>query len=86
MTKFSAFVIILALRIIYHPAPKQPVIAPFINPAPAGSPSQQFIPARKIIIDESIYNGETILYWVTGKNEKDNQTGYLPVNSIKPTV
>jgi len=69
MTKFTAFVIIVALRIIYHPSHAQTDIAPFASPAPLPTTSFSIVPAKVISIDGSISNQKVILNWVVSENE-----------------
>lgn len=72
MTKFTAFVIIVALRIIYHPSDAQTDIAPFASPSPLPS-TLSVNPAKVISIDGSISNQKVILNWEVSENETADQ-------------
>jgi hypothetical protein len=62
MIKFTALIIIAALRIAYQPSNAQSDRAPFASPV--------FIaPAKLINITGSISNHKVILNWVVGENE-----------------
>jgi hypothetical protein len=69
MTKYTAFVIILALRIAYHPSAAQRDIAPFASPSPLPVSTISVTPAKLISIDGSISNNKVILNWVVDENE-----------------
>lgn len=69
MTKFTAFVIIVALRIAYHPSPAQTDIAPFASPSPLPTTTLSVGPAKVISFDGSISNQKVILNWVVSENE-----------------
>jgi hypothetical protein len=69
MTKFTAFVMIIALRIGYHPSNAQNDIAPFTSPSPHLSSIVSFVPAKIISINGKISNNKVILNWVVGANE-----------------
>jgi hypothetical protein len=69
MIKYTAFVIIVALRIIYHPTHAQSDIAPFASTAPLSTTTISVTPAKLISIDGSISNHKAILNWVVGENE-----------------
>ena len=73
MTKFSAFIIIIALRIIYHPSIAQSGIAPFASPSPLSTSTISFSNARLISIEGSIHNKKVVLTWVVGQNETADQ-------------
>ena len=73
MTKFTAFVIIVALRIMYHPTHAQSDIAPFASPSPLPTSTISTAPARLISIKGSIHNSKVILNWVVGENETADQ-------------
>jgi len=73
MTKFTAFVIIVALRIIYHPSHAQTDIAPFASPSPLPPTTLSIAPAKVISIDGSISNQKVILNWVVSENETADQ-------------
>jgi hypothetical protein len=73
MTKFTAFVIIVALRIMYHPLPAQVSIAPFASPSPLSLQTISLVPAQLISFDGSISNHKVILKWVIDENETADQ-------------
>lgn len=68
MTKYIAFIIIIALRIAYNPASAQKEAVPFASPAPLPATTNT-VPARLISIDGSISNNKVVLNWVVGGNE-----------------
>lgn len=70
MTKYAAFIFILALRIFYHPLGlgNNNDSPPFANPVP--SPNASYLsPAKVISIDGSIQHNKVVLNWVVGENE-----------------
>jgi hypothetical protein len=69
MTKYTAFVIIVALRIMYHPSHSQSELAPFVSPSPLPAPTISVFPAKLININGSISNNKFILNWEVGENE-----------------
>ena len=69
MTKYITLAAIVALRIIYNPAPTQTVIAPFANPSPVTTSTISAPPAKLVRIDGSISNNKMILNWAVEKNE-----------------
>lgn len=69
MTKFTAFVIIVALRIAYHPAYAQTEIAPFASPSPLPSHTTTITPAKLISINGNVTGNKIFLNWVVGENE-----------------
>jgi hypothetical protein len=73
MTKYTAFVIIVALRIMYHPLPAQVTIAPFASPPPLSLQTNSLVPANLISIEGSISNHKVILNWVVSENETADQ-------------
>ena len=73
MTKFSVFVIIIALRIVYHPSHAQSDMAPFASPSPLPTSTISFSNARLISIEGSIRNKKVVLTWVVGQNETADQ-------------
>ena len=73
MLKYTAFIIILALRISYHPADAQTTIAPFTSPSPLSTTSISITPARLISVDGHIRDNKIILDWVVGQNETADQ-------------
>jgi|CXWL01.1.fsa_nt_gi hypothetical protein len=73
MIKFTAFVIIVGLRIMYQPSNAQAEIAPFSSPSPLPSSSIYFVPAKLISVNGSINNNKVILNWEVGENETADQ-------------
>jgi len=80
MTKLTAFVIIISLRIIYHPSSVQPDgLVPFASPVAhhsislASPLSTSTLPARLLRIEGSIIDHKVILNWVVGENETADQ-------------
>ena len=73
MTKFSAFIIIIALRIVFHPSHAQSDMAPFASPSPLPTSTISFSNARLISVEGSIRNKKVILNWVVGQNETADQ-------------
>ena len=73
MIKSVAFVLIVALRIIYHPSHAQSGIAPFASPMPLSTSTISTAPARLISINGSISNSKVILNWVVVENETADQ-------------
>lgn len=73
MTKFSAFVIIIALRIVYHPSQAQADIAPFASPSSLPASTISFSNARLISLEGSIHNKKVVLTWMVGENETADQ-------------
>jgi hypothetical protein len=69
MSKFTAFVIIVALRVIYHPFHAQADIAPFTSPPALPASTISIAPAKLISINGSISNHKVILNWVVNENE-----------------
>lgn len=70
MTKFTAFIIIVALRIVFQPSGVQSGLDPFTSPSsmpPATTNS--FAPAKLISISGSISHHQVMLNWVVGENE-----------------
>jgi hypothetical protein len=65
MTKFTAFVIIVAIRIIYQPSYGQNDIAPFASP----STTISTVPAKVISFSGSLSNNKVMLNWTVGENE-----------------
>lgn len=68
MTKTAAFVIIIALRLIYQPSQAQHDIVPFTSQPPL-SPATSPAPARFINISAIKINSNIILKWIIGENE-----------------
>jgi len=73
MTKYTAFIFILALRIMYHPLSAKSDIAPFASPSPLPAITSSATPAKLISIDGSISSNKVILNWVVGENETADQ-------------
>jgi hypothetical protein len=73
MTKLTAFVIIIALRIFYHPVAAQPDIVPFASPSPVPSTTLVPVPAKLISFNASISNNRIFLQWQVGENESADQ-------------
>lgn len=72
MTKFTVFVLLVGLRIMYHPTAAQSVAAPFASPKPLPFSSITVNPAKFIDIEGSRANNRIILKWMIG----DNETAY----------
>jgi hypothetical protein len=70
MTKYTAFILIVALRIMYQPSPVKLTTAPFASPTPL---SFQTTPAQLISFDGSIINHKVILNWAVIENETADQ-------------
>jgi hypothetical protein len=73
MTKFTALVIILALRVFYHPYNAGATPAPFTSPSPLSPATTVGAHAKLISINGSISNNRVILNWVVGENETVDQ-------------
>ena len=73
MIKYTAFVIIVALRIMYQPSPAQNYIPPFASPSPTSTSSSSVSPAKLISIDVSLNNNKFILNWKVSENETADQ-------------
>jgi hypothetical protein len=73
MSKYAAFVILFALRILYHPSAAQVTTAPFGSPALLSAKNISFVPARLISFDGSISNHKVILNWEVAENETADQ-------------
>src|SRR5689334_7210803 len=69
MTKYIAFIALLALRIGYHPVNVQRDIAPFASPSPLPNATISAVPAKLISINGSIRSNKVILNWIVGENE-----------------
>lgn len=69
MSKFTASVIIVALRILYHPANAKTAIAPFTSPTPLPVRSVSIVPAKLISLNGSVSNNKIFLTWIVGENE-----------------
>jgi hypothetical protein len=73
MIKFIAFVIIVALRIIYHPVHSKTGTAPFAHPTPSPVPSAIGTPAKLLDIYGNFFNNKIYLCWTVGENETADQ-------------
>ena len=69
MTKFTAFVFLVALRIVYHPSNAQNEIAPFASPSLRSAFTISISPATLISVNGTVSNNKVILNWVVGANE-----------------
>jgi hypothetical protein len=69
MTKFTALVILISLRVFYQPTNAQNSVAPFASPALHSASTISVAPAKLISINASISNNKVILNWVVGANE-----------------
>ena len=69
MTKFTAFTILVALRIIFHPSDGRSDRTPFASILPPSSSAISIAPAKLIQITGSIHNHKVILNWVVAENE-----------------
>ena len=72
MIKYTAFIIIVALRIMYHPSAAQNNTAPFTSPKPLPVSAISAVPAKFIGVNGTRINNKIILKWMIG----DNQTAY----------
>ena len=72
MTKFAAFVFIVALRIAYHPLHSKTEIAPFASPAPLPSFTTVITSAKVISINGTINENKIFINWVVSENETAN--------------
>jgi len=68
MTKFTAFVFIVALRIFFHPSGTQNNFAPFASPSLSAS-VVSLTPAKIISLRGNINNNKVTLQWVVDANE-----------------
>ena len=69
MTKFTAFVIIIALRIVYHPSNAQSDRAPFASPSSFSSGAALLHPDKLISFNGHISNNKVFLQWEVSENE-----------------
>lgn len=69
MSKFTAFVIIAALRVFYHPSNAAPDLIPFASPSALPASTITIAPAKLISINGSISDHKVILNWVVNENE-----------------
>lgn len=72
MTKYSAFVIILALRIFYHPSEMTNSQSPFSSPV-THSVAPNYIPAKLLSIQGSLDKNKVVINWTVGENETADQ-------------
>lgn len=74
MTKFIALIIIMALRLGYHPAPATTDNTPFASLQVHSETTNQQPKLLNIIsITGSVINNKVILDWQVGQNEKADQ-------------
>jgi hypothetical protein len=73
MTKFAAFIIIVALRIAYQPSNAQPGITPFANPSSLSSGTALLHPAKLIRFNGNVSNNRVFLQWEVTENETADQ-------------
>lgn len=76
MIKTAAFIVIIALRLMYQPSQAQQSnsIAPFTSPSSLRHTTGIInIPAKLISFNGSIKNNKVILEWVVGENETADQ-------------
>ena len=69
MTKFTAFTILVALRIIFHPSDTRSDRTPFASTLPPSSSTISIATAKLIHISGNIYNHKVVLNWVVAENE-----------------
>jgi hypothetical protein len=69
MTKFTALVIIVSLRIIYQPSYGQNDVSPFASTVALSSTTISAAPAKLINFSGSISNNKIMLNWTVGENE-----------------
>lgn len=72
MTKYTAFILILAIRILYHPLTATSDNSPFASPSPLPAPAIAS-PAKLISIEGKISSNKVFLNWVVGENETADQ-------------
>ena len=73
MTKFAAFVIIIALRLMYQPSQAQQNTAPFASQPPLSATTILSFPAKLISFNGSLENSKVMLEWTVGENETADQ-------------
>lgn len=73
MIKQTAFLLIIALRIIYHPSTAQSTIAPFASPSPLSLQTASLFPVNLISFEGSLNKQKVILNWVVGENQTADQ-------------
>ena len=69
MTKFTAFIILVTLRIAFQPSDGRSDRTPFASPLPPSSSTIFIAPAKLINITGSIHNHKVTLNWVVAENE-----------------
>lgn len=72
MIKYSAFVILIGLRLFYQPS-TQHEIPPFANPTPVSLTTTSSNPVQLISFNGSISNNRVFLQWQVGENEGADQ-------------
>jgi hypothetical protein len=73
MIKFTAFIIIVALRIAYQPSNAQSDITPFASPSSFSPGTILSPPAKLISFNASITNKRVFLKWEVSENETADQ-------------
>jgi len=73
MTKFTAFVIVVALRIVFHPSHAQHDLAPFASPPSFSPVTTVLYPAKLIYFNGNISNKRVFLQWEVSENETADQ-------------
>ena len=69
MIKITAFIAIMAFRILYQPTEAQSTMAPFANPSELNTPAISLSPAKLLSFNASIKGEKVILNWVVEQNE-----------------
>lgn len=70
MIKYLSLAVILALRLVYHPASEQPATAPFSFPAVSTIQTYAVsVPAKLIEFSASSKDNKVVLSWVVEENE-----------------
>ena len=69
MTKFTAFIILVALRIAYQPSIAQTDIAPFASPSSFSPGAASSHPAKLLRFNGNISNNKVFLQWEVSENE-----------------
>ena len=69
MTKFTAFIILVALRIAYQPSVAQTDIASFASPSSFSSGASAPKPAKLLRFNGNISNNKVFLQWEMSENE-----------------
>ncbi|MDZ4794967.1 MAG: hypothetical protein SGI83_11865 [Bacteroidota bacterium] len=73
MIKLTAFVAIIALRIMYQPSNAQAALAPFTSPSPLSATRISITPAKLISVTGSISSQKVVLNWEVNENESADQ-------------